>query len=707
MSTHKRVNQMSHLKQKQISDNSCKAIIIDTILEAIQPLTPAELSDEITSIFHILISTQRLEMLIDSLVNAGIIVIDSENHISIVQAKKLEYVQARLQETTLRQDATRLWIEHLQSHNEIPDELEHSLSQALPIFLRSLFVKHGVSCYELLTTRTISPSFDLHQISVDVSEQFEESNQKALIELLPTIFHVVDIPKVAEYIKHGIDKAVGYISEVISPENMELISSALKNLTLYLDTNTLYRLLNLQGQSRYDSIRETLNFCIQNGVKLKVSAETKKELSARLSFDAKVLLKYPTQVNLARVGYNYRTTDNYVSTYWKQTRETQISVDDFIEYYKNFDILLEPDKIDIEEIKVDEEALIERARSFYERLSLADPYHEKSDAALWHDAYNLAYIQKMQRVDAKTSIETGCLFLTTDQSLATFQREDHELKEWPPIVIIPSQLLQLFSFSKPDSGYEETFIKFFASSSLGVSFQYSNNDIQEILSRIGHYKGIDSNLAERILARELVNSRYLTAETDGEREEIVYNSISEELLAEVDVNRKQVAELTSINSQLSGENLQLFGEQKAITELMKQNEERFFAEKEKMQNENEQVKSQLIEEVSARKKAEERERQTSEYSRAQEALYVDEKWEKWKKRHYWLFGGSLVLTLLILVITGFLYWRFKETGYFGILGALTIPAITFPIGSQVFSTGKQAEVKESFTREYREKLKKY
>lgn len=47
MNTHKRVNQMAHLKQ--ISDNSCKAIIIDTILESIRPLTKTELSDEITS----------------------------------------------------------------------------------------------------------------------------------------------------------------------------------------------------------------------------------------------------------------------------------------------------------------------------------------------------------------------------------------------------------------------------------------------------------------------------------------------------------------------------------------------------------------------------------------------------------------------------------------------------------------------------------
>ena len=42
---------MAHLKQKQIGDNSCKAIIIDTLLEAVHPLTREELSGEIAAPF--------------------------------------------------------------------------------------------------------------------------------------------------------------------------------------------------------------------------------------------------------------------------------------------------------------------------------------------------------------------------------------------------------------------------------------------------------------------------------------------------------------------------------------------------------------------------------------------------------------------------------------------------------------------------------
>lgn len=149
----------------------------------------------------------------------------------------------------------------------------------------------------------------------------------------------------------------------------------------------------------------------------------------------------------------------------------------------------------------------------------------------------------MQKADARNAIDTQCLFLTTDHALTAFQREDHDAKEKPPVVITPSQLLQMFAFSKADSGYEETFIKFFASSSVGVSFEYNNNDIQEILSRIGHYNGVSPEVAERILARQIVQSRYTSATDDEEKEEIIYKTVSEELLKELDLTKEQVAAL--------------------------------------------------------------------------------------------------------------------------------------------------------------------
>lgn len=698
MSTMMKVKQMSHLRQKQISDNSCKAIIIDTLLEAIQPLSKSELSDEITSIFHVLVSPQRLNQFIDLLAKEGVILFDSEDHISIEPTQKAEFIIARLAEDSLRKQATLIWIDYIRTFQDISDELNECLSQALPIFLRSLFVRHGVSSYELLSSTNERISFDLKEISYTVSQQFKESIRQDVEDLLPTIFQVSNEAKIVEYLKHSIDKAIGYISEVISDENMENLTEELRNLTVYLDTNTVYRLLNLQGTSRYEAVKETLDFCRSNGVKLKISALTKKELSSRLRYDAKVLIQFPIPANLAQAGYRYRTSDNYVSTYWARAKTSKLSVEDYIEYYKNFDVLLEAEQIETEEIEVDEEALIEKARYYFGKMSLRDPLHEKSDYGLWHDAYNFAYIQKMQKADAKNAVDTRCLFLTTDQSLMSFQREDHEVKDLPPIVIAPSQLLQMFAFSRVDGGYEETFIKFFASSSLGITFKYNNNDIQEILSRVSHYRGVDEKIAEKILARQLVNSRYLNASTDEEKEEIIYNSISEELLQELNLTRGQITALES-------EKTQLDSDCKAALELLTENEEQFSKERQKLKDAADKAKRNWEEEAYARLQAEESVRNTQKYSNAQEELYVKEELQRWEKSHRSIFFLGLFLTGIVIVLSIFLWQHFDDSGCLSLLGLLTVTVIAMTIGGKVFSTSEKSEAEKQIREDYHKKLK--
>ena len=188
MSSTARVKQMVHLRQKQIGDDSCKAIIIDTLHEAVHSLKREELSGDIAALFHVLVSTERLNGLINTLSQEGIILFDAEGHIEISPAKKVDFITAQLHETSLRKKATLLWSDYIRTMQEVSSELDVCLTQALPIFLRSLFVKHGVSSYELLTSVNDGDSFDLKQIAHDVSQQFDEIYRNDIVTLLPTIF---------------------------------------------------------------------------------------------------------------------------------------------------------------------------------------------------------------------------------------------------------------------------------------------------------------------------------------------------------------------------------------------------------------------------------------------------------------------------------------------------------------------------------------
>ena len=190
---------MAHLKQKQISDNSCKAIIIDTLLEAVRPLTQEELSREITSLFHILVSAERLKQEIHALSLEGVILLDEDDYLRISPSKQPDFIIARLKETTLRKEATIIWLGNLRTQQELSSELEKVLSRALPIFLRSLFVKHGVLSYELLTSTSGQSTFDLQDIAHHVSLEFDETYRAEIETLLPSIFQISNHETVIEY----------------------------------------------------------------------------------------------------------------------------------------------------------------------------------------------------------------------------------------------------------------------------------------------------------------------------------------------------------------------------------------------------------------------------------------------------------------------------------------------------------------------------
>ena len=260
-----RISQMAHLKQKQISDNSCKAIIIDTLMESVNPLTEAELSSEITSLFHVLVSSKRLTYIINELISKGILMTDDQMHLRISDLAKIEYTSTMLQE-----QAILSWIEYIRTFKMIDKDVEEQLKKALPVFLRNLFVRHGVSSYQLLTSTDNDMLIDSKQIAKHVADQFDERYITSIEELLPTIFQAISDSNVLKYLKQSIEKAVGYISEVISEDNLSQVTSSLNNLTIYLDTNVLYRLLKLQGKSRYESIKETLEFCKKYNIKLKM-----------------------------------------------------------------------------------------------------------------------------------------------------------------------------------------------------------------------------------------------------------------------------------------------------------------------------------------------------------------------------------------------------------------------------------------------------
>lgn len=302
---------------------------------------------------------------------------------------------------------------------------------------------------------------------------------------------------------------------------------------------------------------------------MRVSAETYKELSKTLANDARTITNYPTKASLTAAGYRLRSTDNYISAFWVESARTGVSAKDFNQKYCNAQLLLEAHGLTVETVVVETDPICGYATKIYEKLARIDAKKEATSSVIWHDAYNMAYVSAQQKTSVSTAIDTGCLFMTTDQALTFLQKSDSDLKDAPAICISPSQILQVFSFCQSKDEYYDTFIQLFSSAAIGYyKSDYENQEIADIIGRLSQYQTMDDAISVKILETQLLNNNYKNAESNEEKEEIIYELLTHEL---EDVVSKTKVEADKLNA----ENQALFSERQKLNAKLDEMQDSF------------------------------------------------------------------------------------------------------------------------------------
>jgi|GEM_PF-3006684 len=685
MPTSQKIVHLSHLLSTNISKTVNQDLILDTLFRQPDLMDTKVLKQYIIDFFGVDVPENIIKKDLKSLQQQGLIIITASGKITLSDLKRLELSKVKLEETAIFELAFSKWTSANELFSKASKNEIKALKHSVEIFLNRLFITHGASCIKLLIQNSDATEFDINGIANDVASQFV-LERNFLKVVLSTIFSALDSREVLEYLELKLNQAIVYLSSVLPEDLYNSLLSRLNDVTVYLDTNFLYRLLDLQGESRFKTAVDTVQFCKNAGILLCITAETYKELTTSIRRDAKILIDHPIKTNLAQFGYKYRTEDNYVSSYWRKASVTKISVNDYNESFSNPSIILTQQYgIDVEEYPVDMHNLKALIEDFYTKIYLhSSDDDEKSDSAAWHDAYCLATVKLKQQPSANSSIESKCLFLTTDKQLISMQIHDSSLKKQVPLALTPSQLLQLFSFSTSAENYIETFVTLFSSASINRSnAQYNNTDIQDILSRISHYEcsSYATEVAESILENQLLNGNYSLIGNAAEREESIYNAVSHELLIQLDKEKQENIQLQSSTNNLESE---LAQKNKEIHDFQM-----------KQQIDADKINAQLC----------------------NTDLLIDKEAERrfkwWRIGHIacMVAGVSLILAGT-LVICFFVHQYFSnQIGSFPIaqivattvIGGIGIPCFRF--GFKVTSPNIKEEIKTKYNQEYRNELK--
>ncbi len=542
------VTVLSHQAGDHLKATAIKSIIVDALFYEQTPRSREYLFTQIEAQFGVLIHSEQFSASIDSLIEEAIVVEEKGKQLSLSDVTRADMQLKRLEEQSFRNRAILEWAEQ----NAVPlDEHSTEIFELVDKFVRSVFIRHGATSYSLIAGKQPIEQFAIDSIEKETLERCDAGLVELVDGKLKRILSYPFSENTIHYLRNNAKQATSYLSGIMPTEYVKSLESRLSNLILYIDTNVVYRLLGLQGNERFVAVEKAIQFCCEHGVDVRVSAETYKELSKTIAYDAKTIINFPTKSSLAATGYRLRSTDNYISEFWAETARTGVSAQDFNQKYKNASLLLESKGIRVEPVSIDTDSLVYEAKRIYEKLSRIDGKLDSSDDVIWHDAYNMAYVKAQQKISVYTAIDTGCLFMTTDQSLTFLQRTDDELKNSPALCISPSQMLQVFSFSQPKDEYYDTFIQLF--SSVAICYyksDYENREIADIIGRLSQYQTIDDEIAIKILENQLLDSNYKNAQSNEEKEEIVYEQLTHELESAVSEARGQSESLLEENKGL-------------------------------------------------------------------------------------------------------------------------------------------------------------
>ena len=548
--------QLSHLLASDIGINGDEATIVDAVYCSKVDITDSNLRMEIIGLFHVEIEQDRISNTVKRLIEdkklyrIGNKLVLTPNTLDDISHVVLYNERVEL-------SALDAWIEQYRQTLtfDLTSEVIELIKQCIVNFVKTFFLTHGADCYNLITGEKQNSRFDIESIAVDSVKLFIPEHIDTLKPFLCQIFTLDMSCEQMSFLLQQLKKAIHYLSMVVDGQTKSAIMHQLDGLSLYLDTTILYRLFNLQGEKRYLPIKNLICFCRSAKISLKVFQTTLNEMKRRIDYDARVITNHPTPVSYASIGYKCRSSENYISTFWKEQSENGVSAKDFNFRHSNILTLLQEQNIVVDDFDyISEFNLKQKMIDFRGKIvnyDNTDPEYQKSSNAIDHDAECLTNVEQLQIKNVSSAIESKTLFLSTDWCLYRLQRYDYEYKSKTDLVVLPSQLMQIFCMTAATIDYYEAFLGLFSSSrsSFGTS-KLENSQIQEIMGRVALYKGTTPAFTERILANQLIQSSFSTQKTEEDKNDLIEDAMFSEVekMEEIlEVNEKTIKQAQADN----------------------------------------------------------------------------------------------------------------------------------------------------------------
>jgi hypothetical protein len=383
--------------------------------------------------------------------------------------------------------------------------------QGLQGYLSRTFRCHGLQTAALLdNSLDIAPVYSESLFSLlneSLSEVFSPQLLAPAREAVLSFF--VDLeshPEQVAYIGQLEDGVFNYFSLMVDPEIAVRFQKQLNQLTLFLDTNFLFDILDIHEKSYYVEIsHELLDIINKNKFpfRLRYHQETLREMRATIVYLGSELRAQERTQNYGRTSGYSPQASKHDAQYSRQNGAAPLDAASFLKRYEHIDVLLKNKNI------VVHRSQLERRR---ERAELLEKYQQflasrgriKPFEAMDHDIAVLDTVHQL-RSKAKSSLEAGALFITCDYLLYMFDWQTSQLQDRPACAVLPNNFLQvLLPFVPSEADFNRSFEETFVIPEFRVIESKSSEARSKMLNYLAAYESLPEEIATQLLSNDLL-----------------------------------------------------------------------------------------------------------------------------------------------------------------------------------------------------------
>lgn len=462
---------------------------------------------------------------------------------------------------SLEESVKKVWLSQI--FVKYPNLNPEKLWGSLKAYMALAFRRHGIQVITLIdpTAEVVKEQIESLSSALDsvIKKNFKRDDFIDAHDAISTFFlRVREDRNRAEYIAQLADGAFNYYSLTVPPEICEKLRAKLSPLVLFLDTNFIFGLLNLQSNSQYDVSTELVQAVKKFNLPFKIHYHdaTRRETSDTLTLIGDELNKKKWAQQISRaVLVRPEAFSSIELRYHQKNAEKAIEVEDFLSPYRHWELLLKDRGIDIYRVTSTADRLRRRADLEAEyKAFLLKIGHEKKPDAIQHDMAVLETVRSL-RSNAKDTLSAGAVFVTCDSFLCRFDWENCRKEGKPICTVFPSHLWQILRpFVTESQAFDQAFAETFALPEFTLMRGGAMRAASRMTSILTSYKDFPEEIAVKMLTNDLLLTELQNKKTDAEFHAAVDSAFAKEITSlnsEISILKKQIAVDTNEKETLS------------------------------------------------------------------------------------------------------------------------------------------------------------